>query len=176
MCFSLRLRNHSERGCDLYPCSSPHRLGLPYSPTWWNTEPRIATIASTIDPIVGSHPTIKPQQQPPWALRAASVIDNALEPMEDQIGVLDLETADVSPVLRDCTRTASRPLNNPIISRRALDEAIPSFRQLAQPPPFVSVATTHAPTTVVSASHRWSNASTSSRALTVPLNRTAFSK
>ena len=120
-----------------------------------------------------------PQQQPPWALRAASAIDNALvpmedqaasaidnalEPMEDQIGVLDLETAAVSPVLRDCTRTASRPLNNPIISRRALDEAIRSFRQLAQPPPFVSVATTHAPTTVVPASHQWSNAASTAAA------------
>ena len=28
-----------------------------------------------------------PQQQPPWALRAASAINNALEPLEDQIGV-----------------------------------------------------------------------------------------
>ena len=69
------------------------------------------------------------------------------------------------PGLRDCTRTASRPLNNPIISRRVLDEAIRSFRQLAQPPPFVSVATTHAPTTVVPASHQWSNAASTAAAL-----------
>ncbi len=81
-----------------------------------------------------------------------------------QLGVLDLETAAVSPVLRDYTRTAPRPLNNHIISRRALDEAIRSFRQLAQPPPFVSVATTHASTTVVPASHQWSNAASTAAA------------
>jgi hypothetical protein len=99
-----------------------------------------------------------PQQQPPWALRAASLINKALEPVEDQIGLLHLETAAVFPVLRDCTRTAPRPLNNPIISKRSLDEAICSFRQSVQPPLFKSVANTHASTTVVPASHEWSNA------------------
>jgi hypothetical protein len=91
-----------------------------------------------------------PQQRPPWALRAASAIDNALEPIADQFGVLDLRTAAVPPVLHDGTRTVSPPMNNPIISRRALDEAIRSFRKSAQLPPFVSVAITHATTTVLS--------------------------
>ncbi len=50
-----------------------------------------------------------------------------------------------------------RPINNTIISRRALDEAIRSFRHLAQPPPFVSVATAHATTTVAPDIHQGSN-------------------
>ncbi len=96
-----------------------------------------------------------PQQRPPWTLSAASAIDNALEPIADQFGVSDLRTATVPLVLHDGTRTVPRPMNNPTIS---LDEAIRRFRQSAQPPPFVSVATTHAATTVVSDSHQGPNA------------------
>ena len=73
------------------------------------------------------------QQRPPWALRAASAIDNTLEPIVDQFGVFrELRSAAVSPVLRDGTRAVPRPMDTPIMSRNALDEAICSFRQSPQ--------------------------------------------
>lgn len=108
-------------------------------------------------------------QQPPWALRTASAVAGSLEPIADPYIVPDLPAAAVSPILLERTSTAPRAANNTAISRRALDEAIRSFRRSAQPPPpFVIVATALATTTVIPDSHQRPNAAYTAAALEDP--------
>jgi len=108
------------------------------------------------------------QQQPPWALRAASAVADALLPNVDQCPMPDLPATAVSPTLRGLSGTEPRAASGPVISRRALDEAIHAFGRLAHPPPFVSVALAHATATFIPDSRQGPIAASTEAALVDP--------